>query len=187
MEGGDLARLWKGGKKGCLRPLMQATAWGLSEAGVRQVDIAAKLEKIGGGHPTQPAVCKLLARISDDPEWYPGKRRDASYGPALVLRGGLKEGDRISLVTFDARVSLELPLTRMDAAGRAQAETTIKRLHTGSTTNLSGGALQAIDVLVVGINLLKFINAPAGSIERIDYLAPGGTADRRRRWRALTR
>lgn len=65
----------------------------------------------------------------------------------LVLRGGLKEGDRISLVTFDARVSLELPLTRMDAAGRAQAETTIKRLHTGSTTNLSGGALKAIDVL----------------------------------------
>ena len=35
MEGGDLARLWKGGKKGCLSPLMQAKAWGLSEAGVR--------------------------------------------------------------------------------------------------------------------------------------------------------
>ena len=35
MEGGDLVRLWKGGKKGCLSPLMQAKAWGLSEAGVR--------------------------------------------------------------------------------------------------------------------------------------------------------
>ena len=68
MEGGDLARLWKGGKKGCLSPIMQAKAWGLSEAGVRQVDIAAKLEKIGGGHPTQSAVSKLLLRIKGDPE-----------------------------------------------------------------------------------------------------------------------
>ena len=56
MEGGDLARLWKGGKHGYLSPLMQAKAWGLSEAGVPQDDIAAKLEKVGGGHPTQSAV-----------------------------------------------------------------------------------------------------------------------------------
>ena len=91
MEGGDLARLWKGGKKGCLSPLMQAKAWGLSEAGVRQVDIAAKLEKIGGGNPTQSAVCKLLERITDDPEWFPGKRPDASYGPAPVLRGAKRK------------------------------------------------------------------------------------------------
>ena len=100
MEGGDLARLWKGGKKGCLSPLMQAKAWGLSEAGVRQVDIAAKLEKIGGGHPTQSAVCKLLERIADDPEWFPGKRPDASYGPgwccpspsSLEEKGGAEDG-----------------------------------------------------------------------------------------------
>ena len=36
--------------------------------------VAAKLEKIGGGHPTQSAVSKLLLRINGDPEWYPGKR-----------------------------------------------------------------------------------------------------------------
>ena len=52
MEGGDLARLWKGGKHGYLSPLMQAKAWGLSEAGVPHDDIAAKIEKVGGGHPT---------------------------------------------------------------------------------------------------------------------------------------
>ena len=32
MEGGDLARIWKGGKHGYLSPLMQAKAWGLGEA-----------------------------------------------------------------------------------------------------------------------------------------------------------
>ena len=52
MEGGDLARLWKGGKHGYFSPLMQAKAWGLSEAGVPHDDIAAKIEKVGGGHPT---------------------------------------------------------------------------------------------------------------------------------------
>ena len=60
MEGGDLARLWKGGKHGYFSPLMQAKAWGLGEAGVPHDDIAAKIEKVGGGHPTQSAVTKLL-------------------------------------------------------------------------------------------------------------------------------
>ena len=32
MEGGDLARLWRGWKHGYLSPLMQAKAWGLGEA-----------------------------------------------------------------------------------------------------------------------------------------------------------
>ena len=53
MEGGDRARVWKGGRPSTLSPLMQAKAWGLSEARVPQVDIAAKLEKIGGGHPSK--------------------------------------------------------------------------------------------------------------------------------------
>ena len=47
MEGGDLARLWKGGKHGYLSPLMQAKAWGLSEAGVPHDDIAGKIELKG--------------------------------------------------------------------------------------------------------------------------------------------
>ena len=103
MEGGDLARLWKGGKHGRLSPLMQAKAWGLSEAGVAQVDIAAKLEKIGGGHPTKSAVCKLLERIKGDPEWYPGKRPDASYGPAPVLRGAKRKQVAASAMTLKRR------------------------------------------------------------------------------------
>ena len=65
----------------------------------------------------------------------------------LVKRGGLNEGDRISLVSFDREVKLELPLTPMDAPGRTSAEAVVKRLQPGSTTNLSGGALKAIDVL----------------------------------------
>lgn len=65
----------------------------------------------------------------------------------LVKRAGLNAADRIALVTFDSQVTLALGLTAMDAAGRLQAEGVVSKLHPGSTTNLSGGALKAIDVL----------------------------------------
>lgn len=64
----------------------------------------------------------------------------------LVKRSGLKKDDRVSLVSFDSSVKLELGLTAMDTEGRTRAEAIVKRLHPGATTNLSGGALRAIDV-----------------------------------------
>lgn len=65
----------------------------------------------------------------------------------LIARSGLKASDRVSLVTFDSSVTLKLPLTNMNADGRAQAEEIVKSLRAGTQTNLSGGALKAIDVL----------------------------------------
>jgi len=65
----------------------------------------------------------------------------------LVKRSGLTERDRVSIVSFDSQVRLELPLEKMDAAGRAKAESVVRRIQPGSTTNLSGGALKAVDVL----------------------------------------
>jgi len=65
----------------------------------------------------------------------------------LVRRTGLTSEDRLSLVTFDSNVQMNLGLEPMSTAGRAKAEGVIKGLHPGATTNLSGGALKAIDVL----------------------------------------
>ena len=65
----------------------------------------------------------------------------------LVTRAGLNANDRISLVTFDNMVKVELPLSRMDGDGKAKAEGVVKQVRPGATTNLSGGALKAIDVL----------------------------------------
>merc|ERR1719473_2241149 len=65
----------------------------------------------------------------------------------LVKRAGLKKEDRLSLVTFDSSVKTDLGLTNLDADGRAKAEAVVRQVHPGATTNLSGGALQAIDVL----------------------------------------
>ena len=118
MEGGDLARVWKGGRPGTLSSLMQAKAWGLSEARVPQVDIAAKLEKIGGGHPTKSAVCKLLERIKGDPEWYPGKRPDAAYGRKPVLREAKRKQVAASAMTLKRRgVEPTYALVRLQCSG----------------------------------------------------------------------
>lgn len=65
----------------------------------------------------------------------------------LIERSGLKDYDRLSIVTFDRRVTVKLPLTNMDADGRERASCIVKNMEPGSTTNLSGGLLQAIDVL----------------------------------------
>jgi len=64
----------------------------------------------------------------------------------LVKRTGLRSTDRVALVTFDARVNVDLPLTAMDSAGKSKAEDVVKTIRPGSTTNLSGGALKAIDI-----------------------------------------
>ena len=103
MEGGDLALLWKKAKRGRLSPLMQAKAWGLSEAGVPPVEIAAKLTKGGGGAPSREAVRRLLERIEEDPGWYPGKRPEAAYGRAPVLAGAKRKQVADSAMTLKRR------------------------------------------------------------------------------------
>jgi len=65
----------------------------------------------------------------------------------LVTRAGLNGDDRISFVTFDREVKLDLPLVPMDKAGQARATQVVTGVHPGSTTNLSGGVLKSVDVL----------------------------------------
>ena len=55
VEGGDLAALWKEAPRGRLSPLMQAKAWGLSEAGLGPAATAEKVTKAGGVAPTREA------------------------------------------------------------------------------------------------------------------------------------
>ena len=92
MDGKALEKFWKGGRKGTLSPQMQALAWGMGEAGIEPVDIAAKITKVGGGNPSREAVRQLLDRIAADPKgWYPGQRPPATYGPAPVLSGAKRK------------------------------------------------------------------------------------------------
>lgn len=65
----------------------------------------------------------------------------------LVAKAGLKSTDRFGLVSFDNQVKEELPLTAMDAAGKAKATKIVDALRPGGATNLSGALLQSVDMI----------------------------------------
>ena len=70
---------WVSGRTGTLAPWALAKVWALHqvneeyELNLSQDDIAKAVTKVGGGHPTQGRISKLLAEMDADPLWYPGK------------------------------------------------------------------------------------------------------------------
>ena len=90
-----LRRLWLGGTRGTLCAREQARVWGLREAWNEEQDstyglhehIRQKVKKIGGGHPTGGAVKKLLQKIDEDGDWFPGKQYGEKRGRKRVLVG----------------------------------------------------------------------------------------------------
>ena len=54
----------------------------------------------------------------------------------------VKECDRISLVTYDAKVNLEFELLKMDTVNRERAKSFVKKIRDGSSTNLCGGLIK---------------------------------------------
>ena len=85
-----LEQLWKAGRDGGLSPLDQvrvvAYRDAYNEVGLPPKSggpallgtIAKKVTKIGGGHPSNAATRQLLAKVDEDPEWYHGKRYQAT-------------------------------------------------------------------------------------------------------------
>lgn len=114
------------------------------------IDLVACIDKSGSMHGSKMGLMKQTLEL-------------------LVRRSGFGHKDRLALVTFDASVKVELPLSCMSAAGRSQAENVVKSVRPGSTTNLSGGVLKAIDVL-----------SQAPSID-----SPGGEEAKPKRTRAV--
>ena len=70
---------------------------------------------------------------------------------AEFLTKQLTKRDRLGIISYDTHVSEDLPLTYMDAKGRATALDSIKRIRAGSMTNLSGGALKGIETIQRGM------------------------------------
>lgn len=62
----------------------------------------------------------------------------------LFLRNphAVKEGDRMSLVTYDSYVNLVFGLTKMDKVNKEKAKSFVEAIRDGSSTNLCGGLLK---------------------------------------------
>ena len=88
-----LREAWLGGRKGKLTALEQARAWALREVWREEKTstygmyefIAGRVTKVGGGHPQAAAVQKLLEKVDEDDEWFPGKSAQVKNGPARVV------------------------------------------------------------------------------------------------------
>jgi len=59
----------------------------------------------------------------------------------IFLVQQLKEEDRLSLVTYDSNVTINIPLKKMNSKEKEKAQSIIKALSDGSSTNLSGGLI----------------------------------------------
>ena len=82
---------WLRGQHGRLCAWEQAKALALREAsrelhGRTQLAwIAARVEKVGGGHPSDGALHKFFKVVDGDKEWFPGKQRGAARGPKPLM------------------------------------------------------------------------------------------------------
>lgn len=66
----------------------------------------------------------------------------------LFVVDQLKEKDQLCIVAYDTQVEVCLPMTSMDLQGKEMAKTIISKIKPGSSTNMSGGLLKAIDQIV---------------------------------------
>ena len=76
----SLKELWLDGRSGTLNALETVKAWafkqvytdeGYPEYGMYE-KVAEKVVKVGGGCPSRDGVRKAIAKIEEDPAWYPG-------------------------------------------------------------------------------------------------------------------
>ena len=70
---------WKCGKPGTLSPWQQAVALAMIQVSaswnfkISYSQVARRVEKIGGGHPSKQAIAQLHAASKSDIDWYPEK------------------------------------------------------------------------------------------------------------------
>ncbi|GBG25715.1 Hypothetical Protein FCC1311_019342 [Hondaea fermentalgiana] len=57
------------------------------------------------------------------------------------------EGDRLAIVSFSDNACVQMPLTRMDARGKAKAEAAIAKTRAFGGTNLSAGVFRGLDLI----------------------------------------
>ena len=87
-----LRTFWRSAPEGRLCPWEVAKALGLREASKElhggQANlpwIAARVTKVGGGHPSPASLHELFGKVDGDPDWFPGKHSGTKRGPKPLL------------------------------------------------------------------------------------------------------
>jgi len=106
---------------------------------------SAAMSDVDGGGPSRAPLDVVIAL--DRSGSMNGQKLKLCQETVTLLVRELRADDRFALVSFDHKVKLEFPLRAMRDDERADAEATAQRLCAGGTTNLSGGLLEALQVL----------------------------------------
>ena len=93
MDQEQMRAYWRSAPAGRLCPWEQAKALALREVGKKLKDgepptldwIAARVTKVGGGHPEKGSLSEFFAKVDADPDWFPGKHNGTKRGPAPLL------------------------------------------------------------------------------------------------------
>lgn len=145
----------------------------LAENGGEDVwmDVAVK----ANGIQTRAPLTSIL--VVDRSGSMAGDKIDAARMAAERFVNGLKDGDALGVITFGTDVTVELPVTTIDAAGRARALAVVRRIEEGGGTNIDGGMSAARDMIR---------NASlAGRVGRVVLLSDGRPTEGDRRESAL--
>ena len=98
--------------------------------------------------PTNEQVPLNLALAIDVSGSMQGEKLESAKRTALAVANGMRDIDRLTIVSFSDDAILHLSARQMDSAGRAEARDAIRRLRTISSTNLFGGWQLAGETLV---------------------------------------
>lgn len=98
--------------------------------------------------PAARLPLEVVAVVDRSGSMHGAKMRTMIQTLSFLVTKGLLPGDSLAIVDFHDTVETRLALTKMDQAGKAKALDRIGELSPGRTTNLSGGLLQGIDLLV---------------------------------------
>eukprot|EP00299_Pterocystis_sp_00344_P020243 c9943_g1_i1.p1 GENE.c9943_g1_i1~~c9943_g1_i1.p1 ORF type:complete len:482 (-),score=123.92 c9943_g1_i1:165-1526(-) len=76
-----------------------------------------------------------------------GEKMKMLHETVRLMIDNLKDIDRLSLVSYDDRDEVNLPLTRMDKPGKDAARLALAQINDRGSTNLSGGLWRGLQVL----------------------------------------
>ena len=121
----------------------------------------------GADAPTQAAPLNL-ALVIDRSGSMKGERIARALDAAVGIVERLRDGDTVSVVSFDTEAMVVVAPTQVHASARSSIESRIRSIRLGGDTCISCG-------LEAGMTALRSASVPADHVERMILLSDGAT------------